>query len=532
MQNFEKRIEEVTEGVYVAIGYALANSILIEAPEGNIVIDATEDIDVAHEIKSEFKKLSNRPLLALIYTHAHRDHILGASALVEKGTEVYAHRLFQDVLFKDQLHVLRQVMNKRNIRQFGVKLTEEKKFRLHSRWDPDKTPDYVLPNRLFEGEQETTVIAGQTLTIFHAPGETDDHIYIWLPDRKILFCGDNYYMAFPNLYAIRGSYRPVLRWIAAIDKMRDLEPDFLVPSHGYPLIGAERISTVLTAYRDAIQYIHDAVIRGANDGKTPDELIEEIHLPQQLTSYPFLKEDYGRISLSIRAIYQSYLGVFDGNATNLDPLSPKERAQRIIDLIGSRSKLADAARQALTNGDYQWAAEIADMLLALDSGEDMARNLKAEALAQMGMRSRNMNVRYYYLTQAAELQKEVDIPDDTQEAIKQLAPRASLDKIFGSIVFCLAPAAMSDMADKEITVGFKTTDTEETYRMVIRRGVAEARSGLPKNQDLLIQVSSQVLKEISLGLNNLSSAWLNGQLKISGSITRFQDFASLFEHKP
>src|SRR5690606_30251981 len=149
-----------------------------------------------------------------------------------------------------------------------------------------------------------------------APGETHDHLFVWLAEERVLFAGDNIYKAFPNLYSLRGvSPRPVRRWIDSLDAMRRLEPrpELMILGHTAPVEGADKIQETLTAYRDAIAFVHDSVVRGLNQGKTAEQLAREIRLPPHLASHPYLQEHYGTLSASVRGIACGYLGWFDGD---------------------------------------------------------------------------------------------------------------------------------------------------------------------------------------------------------------------------
>jgi len=521
---FKKRIEQVVEGVYVAIGYALANSILLQTSEGNIIVDATESIEAAREIKAEFKRYSDRPTRALIYIHSHLDHIRGASVFIEEGTDVYAHYKFPTVLYEDKFNPLQTIMTVRNRRQFGTDLPGDKKSPVNLRWRDEETAPYILPNKLFQNDWETLTIGGQTLEVFHSPTDSEDHIFIWLPDKQVLLCGDAFYMAFPNLFAIRGSIRQIKKWVASLDKIRDLMPAFLIPSHSNPLGGKEHIQEELTNYRDAIQYIHDAVIRGINDGKTPDELVKEIRLPSHLAGQPCLREIYGQISWTVRGIFNVYLGFFDGNATSLNPLFPHDRAKRIIDLVGDRQKLINAAQQAILHEDCQWAAELTDILLAVDSKDREACTLKAEVLIKMSQKTINMNARNYYLSQANELQGNIEIQTGNSNR-NELLTGLSMDAVFEILPSRLSPEAM---ADREISAGIEIIDIQKKYRLVIRRGVTEIRSGFPENPDLSIQVLSMIWKEIVLGVREIHPSLLDGQIKIEGNPIKTSEFIFLF----
>ena len=148
---------------------------------------------------------------------------------------------------------------------------------------PDSKLGFVRPTKTFADTLEAEA-AGIKFKLIFAPGETDDQIIVWLPEQETLIASDNFYWAFPNLYTIRGtSFRNLKQWYQSVDKMRDLNPAYLVPCHTRPIIGAQKIQEILTNYRDTIQYVHDQSIRGINAGLTPDELAEHIKLPAHLS---------------------------------------------------------------------------------------------------------------------------------------------------------------------------------------------------------------------------------------------------------
>lgn len=404
---FEKGVIEVLDGVHVAIGFGLANSILIEGDDGLIIVDTMESMVAANEVKAAFDKISDKPVKAIIYTHNHTDHVMGAAAFAgDDNPEVYAHDLTAELVDKIYTQIT-PAIRARSVRQFGVTLPPNKLLNdgigPKLRVSLGGNAGYIKPTKTFTDTLETTV-AGVKIKLVHAVGETDDQLYVWLPDKKVLLPGDNFYKAFPNLYAIRGtSYRDVRQWANSLDLMIAEAPEYLIPSHTRPLVGADTIRETLSNYRDAIRYVHDETIKGLNAGKTSDELAQTITLPQHLADQPYLQEFYGTVAWSVRSVFTGYLGWFDGNATTLFPLSAQERAKRIAQLFGPTNGLQLAADKALQEKDYQWAAELADALLALDPKNKSALTLKADALEALGEQQISANGRNYYLTQAAQL---------------------------------------------------------------------------------------------------------------------------------
>ena len=157
------------------------------------------------------------------------------------------------------------------------------------------TPGYVRPNITFD-ETLSMQISGKKVDFYHAPGETDDQLFVWIDEMKALFPGDNIYKAFPNVYTIRGtSYRSFRSWYKSIEKMMSLEPEILVPSHGKPILGKEKIQNILGTYRDAIKYVHDQTMRYLNMGFSPTDASQMVRLPDNLSTDPYLFELYGTV---------------------------------------------------------------------------------------------------------------------------------------------------------------------------------------------------------------------------------------------
>ncbi|MDT8273048.1 MAG: alkyl/aryl-sulfatase, partial [Desulfomonilia bacterium] len=283
---FRKGIERVADNVYVAIGYGLANCTMIEGNDGIIIVDTLESREVAMEVFSEFRKITDKPVKAIIYTHNHVDHIFGADVFAQ-GTQVaiYAHELLPYFVSR-LLSKMRPVIDMRSMRMFGTFLDEQGL--INSGIGPflgltaESTTGYLPPTVTFSKTLQDEV-AGIRFELVHAPGETDDQIFVWLPENRVMLSADNFYWTFPNLYTIRGTpYRSLQQWYRSLDSIRDYKADYLVPGHTRPIIGAETIEMILRDYRDAIQFVHDQTIRGINRGMTPDELAEHVKLPPHL----------------------------------------------------------------------------------------------------------------------------------------------------------------------------------------------------------------------------------------------------------
>jgi alkyl sulfatase BDS1-like metallo-beta-lactamase superfamily hydrolase len=267
---------------------------------------------------------------------------------------------------------------------------------------------YLPPTRTFSEGRLDLTIAGVRLQLLLTPGETRENVAVWLPEKRVLLPGDDFYKAFPTLYAIRGArLRPIDQWITSLGLMIDLGAEYLVPGHTRPVLGSATARAALTTYRDGIKSVLDQTLEGMRKGERPDDLVQHVTLPPALADSPYLQEFYGTVAWSVRAIYAEYAGWFDGNPTKLFPLPEKDRATRIIDLAGGREQVLAKARRALADKHFQWAAELTDYVLAIDDGHVEARRLKAAALTELGERQISAIARNYYLSAAQYLLKDL-----------------------------------------------------------------------------------------------------------------------------
>jgi alkyl sulfatase BDS1-like metallo-beta-lactamase superfamily hydrolase len=532
---FRRNVYTVTDGVYQAVGFGIANSIMVEGHECVFIVDVMGSMETAKEVKAEFDKITQKPIEALIYTHNHADHVMGGLAFAPDGKiDVYAHDT-TNYYINRFANVLRPVLRKRSARMFGSYLRDLGPDQMENvglgpfveTLDPNMTLGLIRPNKTFSDELQTE-ICGVKVHLVHAPGETNDQIFVWLPERGVLLPGDNIYKAFPNLYSIRGTlYRDVLAWAYSIDEMRALRPTYLVPSHTRSISGQDEVYKTLTAYRDAIQFVHDQTIRGINQGLTPDELVEVVKLPPHLAEHPFLQEYYGKVEWSVRGIFNGYLGWFDGDAATLEPASPDERAAGMASLAGGVEGMQLAAREALDEEQYEWAAELATHLMQLDPRSANAKQIKADALRALGRRQLNSNARNYYITQALELEGTVEIRDDTRP--ENALSFVSTVPISRFVAAMPANLIYERSADKDMVVGFRFPDVDEGYGIHIRRGVAEFKESFPQNPDLTITADSAVWRELVLGLRNPIKAFASGDVKFAGSALDLVSFLRLFK---
>lgn len=510
----EPRVIEVTPGLFLATGYDLANTILVQTDDGNVVIDVSMSPTRAQEVKDALMAVAPGPTRAIIYTHSHLDHIGGASVWMEEDTEIWATDAFFPHLLK-QYGSFRKAETKRAALMHAVDLSLEVLpcSSLGKRVDLAAALKTGIrkPTHTFSGSTEIEV-GGVTIELVEAHGETHDQLFVWIPQMGALMPGDNYYHAFPNLYTIRGtSPRPVKEWIKSLDKMRARAPEFLIPSHTQPVVGQTEVQNSLRDYRDAIQWLYDEVVRGANEVEDLDSLASRVALPDHLAQKGNLQELYGQVDWSVRGIYTSQLGWSDGRADRLYP--PAKLDAREIEMMGGANAVLAAAVSARNNGELKWSTHLLGKLYSsglLDS--EIVNPELAASYEALGLSVQNSNGRAYLLQSAQVLKNgavELGAPTLDIEFLKTLP-------IVG--FFDVLPSRLkSQMAlDVVESARFEFSDTGDIFTITVRKGVAELVHGdpLPGTPEPITVLTTDTLtwKMLAVGMLDQLQAAQDGLL--------------------
>jgi len=364
---------KVNEAIYQGIGFG--NTFLVVTPAGNVIIDTTS-ADVAQRHHDLLVKVSAAPIRSIILTHGHGDHTGGVNLWKQDGTQIIAQRLFPE--FRAYQDRLRDFFIKNNAAQFNFDEAELKK-----RYNAPRAK--VVPTVVFDDRYDFE-LGGTRFEVYHTPGETPDALSVWLPKYKAAFVGDNVYDSFPNIYTLRGTPpRWALEYVASINKVLSWKPEIVLPSHGLPIVGNELITQRLSRYRDAIQYVHDATVKGLNDGKDVFTLMREVKLPAELD----LGETYGKVSWSVRGIYEGYVGWFDRNPATMYSAAPTVADAELVELAGGATPVAAKARAVVEAGDAVKGLRLADAALAREPGHRGALEVKLLALQSLQKGARN-----------------------------------------------------------------------------------------------------------------------------------------------
>jgi glyoxylase-like metal-dependent hydrolase (beta-lactamase superfamily II) len=348
------------------------NSYLVVTDGGSVLVDPGG----AASSESALRRLARKsPVQAILLTHGHNDHIEGIAGWTkDKDVPVIAQR--EIVKFINHNNRLRGFDSRRQAIQSGTPLPQELA-------EIAATP---IPATVLFDENHSFAMGGLHFELFHAGGETPDQSVIWIPELKAVFIGDNFYSSFPNLSTLRGSQaRPALEYIQALDKALSLEPEVLLPGHGDPLRGQENIRRKLTLYRDAVRYVHDAVVKGMNEGKDARTLAQEIALPPELA----LPQAFGRVSWAVRGIYSAYAGWFDENPSSMYKLPPSSIDSELVRLCGGADILARRALELAQSGDDVRALHMTDIVLAVDPNHKPTLEARLSALKSLLAKSGN-----------------------------------------------------------------------------------------------------------------------------------------------
>lgn len=530
---YPPQVHQVNDRIWVAVGYDIANSIMIEGDTGIIIVDTLSTYESAKKVLKEFRKITDKPVKTIIYTHGHLDHVQGTKAFLEEGdgnVEIVAHESLLDFYINEN-NILGPIASERTSYASGVFLPDEGPDRTYLGVFPPMEPGtigFVPPTHTFSDEFSLD-ISGVTMKLVHVAGESPDQIFIWLPDDEALLIGDNIYSIFPNIYTLRGAvYRDPMNYVNAIDQMIPLNPEYLVPSHVKPVSGKSEINNILVSTRDATQYVYDQTIRGMNAGYTPDELAEIITLPEYAKESPWLSESRGQIPWHVKQIYYGNLGWYEGDPAFLLPVSADERSNKIVNAYGGVDVSILEIRNSIEKSEYTWAAELASYVLNEDPENVEAKLLKAHALRVIGQRMLSSDGRHWALSTALELEGKITIDPNviSQNSPEQLA-KLSIKKLLQSLPVKLNPELLNEDWNGALNIVY--TDTGEQYSLIFRNQILIVTEGLVDNPWDTMSIDTNTHKKILVKQLSATDAFNSGLLEFDGTLEDLEWYSNVFD---
>jgi alkyl sulfatase BDS1-like metallo-beta-lactamase superfamily hydrolase len=376
-----QELSEVADGL--AVIESFSHCVLLTTPDGLVAFDSSSPITGSRVVRS-LRGWSQLPVRTLIYTHGHLDHVGGSPAFI---ADSQASRSGRPIVVGHEA-VLRRFERYRrtdgwnriiNERQFGWLRNTD--LRIAS--DSDPMPDRFLPEDVAEPDITYTdshllTVGGVEIQLYHGLGETDDHTWAWIPSQKTICCGDYLIWNFPNAGNPQKVQRYPAEWATALRAMADLEPNLLIPAHGLPIGGAERIRTVLLDVAEVLEDLVERCVALMNAGATLDDIIHTVRVSADTLARPYLRPLYDEPEFVIRNIWRLYGGWWDANPARLKPPADARLAAEVAGLAGGIERLIARARDLAGSGDLALACQMAEWAVQAAPAGRAAHELRAD----------------------------------------------------------------------------------------------------------------------------------------------------------
>lgn len=529
---------KVTDRIYQVRGLDLANMTLIEGEHGLIVMDPLLSVETARAgLAMYFRHRPQRPVVAVIYTHPHVDHFGGVRGVVDEAdvkagkVQVIAPQGFFEHAISENV-LAGPAMKRRAQYMYGAPLPSGPRGQVDAGLGKgvpaNATVSLIAPTRLIEKPFETLRIDGVDIEFQLTPGtEAPAEMNLWFPAFKALCMAENASHVQHNILTLRGAQvRDAKVWAHYLDQSLlryGDQAEVVFAQHHWPTWGGAAIREYLADQRDMYAFLDSQTLRLLNRGLTPTEIAAELtSLPPRLASKWYSRDYYGSLSHNVRAVYQRYMGFYDGNPATLNPLPPSEAGQRYVAALGGSERVLTLAREAYGKGDYRWVAELTRHLVFAQSDNSAARDLQADALEQLGYQSENATWRNAYLTGAQELRNGVAAGASKGGSADDLV-RALTPTLFFDYLGVRVDAAKA--AEQDLTINWRFTDLNETYALTLRNGVLTHRDHAQHAKaDVQINMSKATLDRIALKQTGFLKEAKAGGIDISGERMKFMRF--------
>ncbi|HXC23618.1 MAG TPA: alkyl sulfatase dimerization domain-containing protein [Solirubrobacteraceae bacterium] len=531
---------EVVPGIYQVRGYDISNMTLVEGRSGVIVIDPLISSECAAAALALYRAhRGERKVSAVIYTHSHVDHFGGVKGVVsveevQGGVPVWAPAGFLEHAVSENV-LAGGAMARRAAYMFAPALERSPRGQVDAgigKTSSTGSITLIPPTREvgFTGEQAE--IDGVSFVFQLVPdSEAPAEMNFFFKDLGVLCVAENAVHCMHNVVTPRGApVRDSLAWSKYLGEAIELfgrDSDAMFAQHHWPRWGKARIVEHLARHRDMYRYLHDQTLRLANRGLTPTEIAAEVSLPPSLARTWSCRGYYGTVSHNVRAVYQRYLGFFDGNPAHLNPHPPVEAARRYVQLAGGIEPLLANARQAFEQGDYRWAAELCSHAVFAEPEHAEARELHAQALEQLGYQSESAAWRNLYLVGAHELREgPPPAPKGRRVASADVARALSIEQLWDAMGARLdGPRAWG----LEIKLAWDFTDVGERWSVTVENGALSAVAGrLDDERHAEVTLTRAAFDAVLLGEAD-ARLFASGAISVEGDAAKLGEFLGLLD---
>jgi len=534
---------QVTDGIYQIRGDDLANMTLVAGKSGWIVIDPLLTAESAKAALAFARsQLGDKPVVAVIYTHGHADHFGGVRGVISDDdvkagkVRVIAPEGFMESAVAENV-LAGNAMTRRAQFQFGTALPWSERGAVGSGLGKAVSVGdigLIAPTETIASTGQELNVDGVRIVFQMANGsEAPAEFTFYFPDLKALCLSEVATQNMHNIYTLRGAkMRDALGWSKYINQMLDLFPDAEVAfrSHHWPTWGKEQIRQALANQRDSYRFINDEALHLANAGVTPADLGNQSFFPAGLKDDFSTHGYYGTLSHNLRAVYDFYLGWYDGNPATLNPLPRVETARRYVAAMGGARAVLAKAQQAYDGGDYRWVVEMLNHLVFAEPANAAARALQANALEQLGYQSESGVWRNEYLTAAQELRTG---PQKSRVSTQgpDLVKAMSLEMIFD---FLSVRLDHQKVDGQKLGVNLAFTDNGDHYALELSNSVLNnTRGRVLAHADVTLHLSHAALYKMLLAKVPLGQLVQAGEASIEGDPRKLAIlFGNLTEFDP
>jgi len=534
---------KVADGVYQIRGFSNANMTIVEGATGLIVIDTLTTVASAHEaLELYYAHRPRKPVVSVIYTHTHIDHFGGVKGVISEAevkagkTKIIAPAGFMEAVATEWV-IAGSPMGRRAEYQLGIPLPRGDRGNIdiglgksESRGAPGSS--LIAPTDSIEKPFENRTIDGVAMVFQLAPGsEAPAEMHIYLPQSRVLDLAENATHTLHNLLPFRGSeVRDANRWSHYISDALERfgpEAEVLIAQHHWPIWGNDRVQARLRNQRDLYKYVHDQTVRMMDQGFRSAEIAELLTPPPGLENDWSTRGYYGTLSHNAKAVYQKYLGWYDGNPAGLNPLPPVEDAKKYVEYMGGAALVIARARDDFKAGNYRWVAQVMDQVVFADPTNSEARELAARAFEQLGYLSESAIWRNSYLLGAQELRSK-PAPSRFSPGVNPDTLRAmTLDVVFDYLGTRLnAPRA----GTTQTVINWRFPDTKETAASTLSHGALTAVVGKDAaNADATVTIPRSVFAAAVLGERSIADEIRRGEAIVDGKAAVVTQLFGLFD---